>query len=361
MCLLELDTRVHVVLWNQFFCSFVSTVWGCWRLASWTVSLLSVRLWSSLVVGCFCSSWKAVDVGGRCYPSLSFAEIVDDMCMLSWWSGACSFDRFYMYLFDAVDVCSFSSWTIALSLSVWCYVENSLDTARPSLYMYLYVLLEWGWEFLRVRVIRCCLLVCKRCSVRFYLWEWFDASRLSLFANAAQQVFTCGSDSMPAVCLCLRVLLSEFLPVRVIRCLCSQALLGEFLPVRVIRCLCLQALFSRFLLVGVIRRRLFVFVCKCCSVFSGRIILLWGMLWMFHLPLIMKLHFFSQRFNNSLCVNMMALRIIVVSVLLESRWWWGCGLQCVLQCVCYLLKCASFICRYFKSFLFLFFNIYIFF
>ena len=126
------------------------------------------------------------------------------------------------------------------------------------------------------------------------------------------------------------MLLSEFLPVRGIRCLCLQALLSEFLPVRVIRCLCLQALFSEVLLVRVIRRRLFVFVCKCCAVFSTKIILLWGMLSMFHLPLIMKLHFFSLCFNSSLCVNMMALHVIVVSVLRESRWWWGgdCNVCC---------------------------------
>ena len=31
---------------------------------------------------------------------------------------------------------------------------------------------------------------------------------MSLFASAVQSVFTCGSDSTPAVCLCLQVLLS---------------------------------------------------------------------------------------------------------------------------------------------------------
>ena len=50
-----------------------------------------------------CGCWQVL------LPSLSFMEIMDDMCMLSWWSGACSFDRFYMYLFDTVDVGSFSS------------------------------------------------------------------------------------------------------------------------------------------------------------------------------------------------------------------------------------------------------------
>ena len=233
--------------------------------------------------------------------------------------------------------------------------------------------------------------VCPVCTCEaesFYAWEWLDAA--CLFASAVQWVFTYESDSTPAVCLCfqtlfskflpvrviwcqlfvfvckcclvsfylwsdstpavcLKVLLSEFLPVRGIRCLCLQALLSEFLPVRVIRCLCLQALFSEVLLVRVIRRWLFVFVCKCCSVFSTKIILLRGMLSMFHLPLIMKLHFFSLCFNSSLCVNMMALHVIVISVLWESRWWWGWGLQCVLQCVFYLLKCTLFICRYLKK------------